>query len=96
MKIIRKHEILISGKWEFENGKIKNDQDSIRIKWLIKNQLKWISKDDTGWINLYQDPNDGRYWELTYEDSHLHGGGPPTLKHISDVEAKACFRIYSI
>jgi len=43
---------------------------------------------DGGWSRLYLDPVDGRYWELIYPQSEIHGGGPPRLAHISADAAK--------
>jgi immunity protein 27 of polymorphic toxin system len=40
------------------------------------------------WSKLYLDPVDGGYWELTYPQSEMHGGGPPQLVHISADAAK--------
>ncbi|MDE0561642.1 Imm27 family immunity protein [Algoriphagus sp. NF] len=93
MKKISKDEILIKGKWVFENGEMKKDGDCLRIEWLIQHHLKWVSKDASGWLNLYQDPDDERYWELLYEDSDSHGGGPPSLKYIPEAKVKERYKI---
>jgi len=55
-----------------------------RIDWLLNDVLNIVgfSEKSGGWEKLYQDPGDGRYWLLTYPFSEMHGGGPPTLKHI--------------
>lgn len=93
MKKISNDEILIKGKWLTEKmGAIIKDEESLRIEWLIHHHLKWIYKDDSGWLNLYQDPDDGRYWELIYENSEFHGGGAPSLKHISNIIAKEKYK----
>jgi hypothetical protein len=42
---------------------------------------------------LYVDASDGRYWELIYPDSQLHGGGPPTLRNLSEASARKKYRI---
>jgi hypothetical protein len=36
---------------------------------------------------LYRAPDDGRYWEWTYPQSEMHGGGPPQLKYLTYQEA---------
>jgi hypothetical protein len=41
-----------------------------------------------GWNALYRDPNDCRYWELTYPEGELHGGGPPQLRCLTADEAR--------
>jgi len=93
MKKITEEETLISGKWLYVGGEVRKDENSLRIEWLIQNHLKWISKDETGWLNLYLDPLDGRYWELFYEDSDFHGGGPPSLRCLPKETAKERYRL---
>ncbi|MCZ6587103.1 MAG: Imm27 family immunity protein [Alphaproteobacteria bacterium] len=58
-----------------------------RIRYLIVNALKKVASTDDGWDVLYVDPNDSRYWELIYAESYMHGGGPPTLRHLSSTAA---------
>ena len=55
---------------------------------LWRKKLIEITTDTSGWDVLYRDPADGRYWELTYPQSHMHGGGPPRLTHLSFEQAK--------
>jgi hypothetical protein len=93
MKKISEDEKLIKGNWVVQNGEIKKDEVSLRIEWLIQHYLKWVSRDSTGWLNLYQDPFDGRYWELVYEHSDSHGGGPPSLKQIPEDLASERYRL---
>ena len=50
-----------------------------RIAWLTATALTRIAQSADGWDTLYRDPADGRYWEHTYPQSELHGGGPPRL-----------------
>lgn len=87
MQLSNKEEKLI-GKWIYENGSIHKDKVSDQIEWLINNQLKRIGTDKSGWDVLYIDPADNRLWELTYPESEMQGGGPPTLICISNEEAK--------
>jgi hypothetical protein len=37
---------------------------------------------------LYADPVTGKFWELTYPQSHLHDGGPRQLSEISSSAAR--------
>jgi hypothetical protein len=83
-----KEEIVISGKWIVEGKKITPDETCERINWLKTNYLQKIATDVSGWDVLYLDPGDGRFWELTYVNSEMHGGGPPVLKNILSEEAK--------
>ena len=79
------------GKWIVENGQTRADLTSQRIQWLTSHHLRKVafSKQWGAWETLFQDPDDGRYWEQTYPQSEMHGGGPPTLKCLSEEQAKA-------
>jgi hypothetical protein len=67
--------------------------DSQRIHWLVTNSLQKVSVDASGWCILYRDPEDGRYWELTYPQGEMHGGGPPRL---TCLEVSAAVRKYRL
>ena len=54
-----------------------------RIFWLVSRKLTPVGTTDGGWIQLYRDPRDGRYWELTFPRGSLHGGGPRRLVNVS-------------
>jgi hypothetical protein len=66
--------------------------ESARIDWLIKNVLVFITRDESGWDTLYQDPTDGRFWELTYPRSEMHGGGPRLLHALENADAGKRYR----
>lgn len=85
------NETELIGKWIAEGGQIRADTTSERIKWLTSKHLKKvaISKQWGAWETLFQDPDDGRYWEQTYPQSEMHGGGPPALKCLTKEQAKA-------
>jgi hypothetical protein len=44
---------------------------------------------------LYVDPTDGRYWELTYPQGDMQGGGPPQIRVVSEEDAQARYSIKS-
>jgi hypothetical protein len=88
MKIIPS-ESIIKGAWLHINGTTQADDNCRRIETLIATELQELAKDKSGWDTLYQDPQDGRLWELLYPESELHGGGPPTLQVIELSQAKA-------
>jgi hypothetical protein len=75
----------IVGGWISEAGKIRADDNTLRIEWLVENCLNKTGIQDGGWTTNYQDPEDGRYWQRTYPKSYMHGGGPPMLEHITPV-----------
>ncbi|TAK53868.1 MAG: hypothetical protein EPO25_09095 [Gammaproteobacteria bacterium] len=79
------------GKWRLVNDAIEGDSTCRRIERLIRDQLTKVGTDATGWDTLYRDPQDGRYWELTYPESESEGGGPPRL---SNIEKEAAQRKY--
>lgn len=64
-----------------------------RVDYLTSSYLRRIgvSEERGGWMVLYQDPEDMRYWVLTYPESEMHGGGPPALINVSEEEANSKF-----
>jgi hypothetical protein len=74
---------------------VGSGRDSQRIHWLVENALECVTELHDEWTVLYLDAKDGRYWELSYPQSGLHGGGPPRLCVISrdDVCAKYGVRV---
>jgi hypothetical protein len=51
--------------------------------------LTSITSREGGWTKLFRDPRTGVFWELTYPQSHLHGGGPLRLESLSVDEVDA-------
>jgi len=88
---LKHDETELVGKWVEVDGQVRADAVCERIKWLTSHDLKkiTISKQWGAWETLFQDPDDGRYWEQTYPQSEMHGGGPPSLKCLSREQAKA-------
>jgi hypothetical protein len=76
-------ESTLIGKWEWVEGKLVANSVAKRIDYLVSHNLKEIGQRNGGWDILYRDPKDGRFWELTYPDSHMQGGGPPRLSCLS-------------
>jgi hypothetical protein len=79
----------LRGNWINEDGVIVADGTCHRIDWLITNWIQRVCADSSGWDVLYKDPHDGRYWELIYPQSGMHGGGPPTLRFMPTDIAKS-------
>ena len=76
------HETILTGQWVKEASGVRADAVSERINWLTSDHLHKIavSPESGGWEVLFRDPEDGRYWERTYPQGEMHGGGPPMLK----------------
>lgn len=83
----------IVGSWVIEQGRPKADDAARRIDELVNGYLEDVAASEDGWSRLFRDSNDGRYWELTYPDSALHGGGAPRLTNISPEEAATRYKI---
>ncbi len=88
-------EMVLSGRWLVEDGRVVADDVCRRIKWLMESWLERLATDSTGWDTLYRDPRDGRLWEHMYPQSEMHGGGPPQLSVISPEVAAAKYRVSS-
>jgi Immunity protein 27 len=88
-----KNETLLSGKWVVVNKQVIGDEACQRVKYLTSEVLEKIATTGGGWEILYRDNSDGRYWELFYEQGDWHGGGPPSLKNISEEEAKEKYQL---
>jgi hypothetical protein len=82
-------ESVLSGAWiDTESGPMPDDTCR-RIEALTRDHLKKLATDSSGWSTLYRDPDDGRLWELAYLQSSFPGGGPPTLRLLTHVQAAA-------
>ncbi|TAM82491.1 MAG: hypothetical protein EPN47_07455 [Acidobacteria bacterium] len=90
MAKLQPNEQLLTGAWIVQDGKVIGDTTCERIAWLVSNHLRKIthSIQSGGWDTLYRDPEDGRYWERTYPQGGLHGGGPPELRCLTVEEAR--------
>lgn len=87
MKLLASESDLV-GKWRLVGNAVESDSTCRRIERLIKDQLTKLGSDPSGWDTLYRDPEDDRYWELTYPQSDSEGGGPPRLTNIPEAIAK--------
>lgn len=89
MAAIRPEETMIVGSWVVEDGQVRDDAASRRIRQLVSAHLVELGRDPSGWETLYRDTTDGRLWELTYPQGEMQGGGPPLLRVVSAAESRA-------
>jgi hypothetical protein len=84
------NEQILTGGWLVDDGCAFADASCERIAWLVAHHLQKIAEDPQrgAWETLYRDPDDGRYWERTYLQGEMHGGGPPQLKSVTSQEAR--------
>ena len=92
-KKLNSQEYDIIGHWLKSDGRVVADNNCNRIDYLVNHALIRLASDLSGWLTLFQDPTDGRYWELSYPESSDHGGGPPRLRILTHEEAKNKFII---
>jgi len=90
---LKSNEFELIGNWIYQENEVIEDETAKRVHNLKENYLIKIATDISGWEVLYQDPNDKRYWELTYLHSEYHGGGAPSLININVQLAKKKYGI---
>ena len=89
---LKPEETILKGSWKLIGHSMEADSVCERIESLIAEYLIEVSEDESGWNKLYKDPEDNRYWELTYPESEIHGGGAPQLENISIQEAEKKYK----
>lgn len=87
------HETELEGVWQFKDGRVRGDATEKRINWLTMNSLKRIAFTNGGYDMLYQDPSDGRYWELTFPHPQGFGEGP---RRLCVIEKSAAVHKYNL
>ncbi len=76
----RPDEVNIFGARLDKHGNVSRDPEAgRRMSYLLNSYLVKVATDETGWRTLYRDPEDGRFWEMTFPYSHFQGGGPHLL-----------------
>ena len=87
--LIQPEETEIIGHWHTSHGVVEADPAAKRIEQLIRIHLTKVASASGGWEALFKDPVDQRLWELSYPQSEVHGGGPPTLRVIPEEAARS-------
>jgi len=80
-------EILLTERFVLVDDHLTRDGTGERIEVLINSYLQRLTSASDGWDTLYCDPADGRFWELVYPESHMHGGGPRELRCLATDQA---------
>jgi hypothetical protein len=78
---------VIEGKWIFDGKQVVGDAECNQIEALLPT-LTLVGSRDGGWTRLYRGAVAGVYWQLTYPQSDMHGGGPPRLESYSVDEVR--------
>lgn len=94
-KKLSSNETRLVGSWVEKGSSVVQDSVCERIRWLTDSYLEQVAVDGDNWSALYRNPDDGSYWELTYPQSYMHGGGPPTLQLVSKDDARKRYGIGS-
>jgi hypothetical protein len=82
-------ERLLVGSWTEARAGALHDEVDQRILWLLASRrLTLLAVAEGGWRQLYRDPRDGRFWELTFPHGSLHGGGPRRLAVVTSEAAR--------
>lgn len=70
------------GKWIVDKSrKVVGDKAERQIQEAIHQFVK-LAEREGGWTTLYRSSFDNSYWERTYAQSELHGGGPSKLTRL--------------
>lgn len=69
--------------WIMREARVSNEGDAAAIDNLLSRELVEVAATDGGWRRLYRHRMTGSLWELSYPQSHMHGGGPRRLCKLS-------------
>ena len=75
------------GSWVVKDSKVVTDAVGQEIEDRLRKYSRLAKSKDGDWAILYIDRELNEFWELTYPQSHLHGGGPKALSRITEEEA---------
>ncbi|MDB5407069.1 MAG: hypothetical protein JWL84_1981 [Rhodospirillales bacterium] len=65
--------------WVESGAEVAAEGDSATINDWLATKLEKIQTDTSGWLILYRNRESGEFWEMSYPDGHMHGGGPRLL-----------------
>jgi Immunity protein 27 len=70
--------------WVSEDGKMVVRGDAAAIDEMLGTKLEKVRSDASGWLVVYRHRETNQFWELSYPQSEMHGGGPRRLRLIGD------------
>ena len=65
----------------------------IEIEDFVSTKCKKVAVSKSGWDSLYIEKENGCYWNKSYPDGALHGGGQPVLSKIDKTVVKEQFDV---
>ena len=83
----------LTGAWDDQQEGVLGDEVDRRIFWLVRHRLRACATANGGWDQLYADPSDGRYWELTFGQGTPSVGGPRQLTFLTPEDAAAKYGV---
>lgn len=74
--------------WVSRDGKMVAEGDASRINELLAGHLVKVAIHPIygGWRELYRHKETGKFWELDYPQSEMHGGGPRRLSELDLID----------
>src|ERR1700738_49650 len=83
-------EVDLRGDWIVQKDRsVVADAIEKRIEWLTTQKPARIANGSSAGETLYRAPRDVRWWERTYPQGEMQGGGPRRLHLLSHDEAAA-------
>lgn len=68
--------------WHAEDGKVTACGDVAAIDEMLATKLEEVRTEEGGWVIVFRHRDTHQFWELSYPQSELHGGGPRRLRQI--------------
>lgn len=57
---------MLVGAWDVRDAQLVADEVCAQIELLTTGRLRKVAMRDGGWVQLFLDPLDGSFWELSY------------------------------
>lgn len=70
-------------KFVLNGSTVVRSGDADKIDALLLNELLKVATTDDGWRTLYRQELTGHYWELSYPQGEMQGGGPRQLTRLA-------------